>query len=142
MSSEFSPIVILHASLALDHNFGAFSFDMLKQLCSCHVLKIFMIAYVTAKFWALVHRMLLKLPHGLPDNHSVFFILVASVWKFTKINTILKNFVDVLHEVSTSLTARAADIVTWGLLVHTVVKTRAQLKLTMFTEKLIAIFAL
>lgn len=67
MPGEVSPVEIFDAGLALNHNFGAFSFDMLKQLRSRHMLVIFMIAYVASKLGALIHGMFLQLPHSFPD---------------------------------------------------------------------------
>ena len=59
MPGELGSIVILDASLALDHNFGTFSLDVLKQLGSRHMLEVFMVTDIAPKLRTLIHRMLL-----------------------------------------------------------------------------------
>ena len=59
VSGELSPIVILDTSLALDHDFGALTLDMLEQLRPGHVLKVLVVADVATELGALVHCMLL-----------------------------------------------------------------------------------
>ena len=88
MTREFSSVKVFYAGLALDHYLRTFSFDVLKQLCPCHVLKVFVIAYVASKLGALIHGMLLELPHGFPDDHTLSLILVALVREFTEVNTV------------------------------------------------------
>lgn len=88
MSSELSPVKILDAGLALDHYLWTFSLDMLKQLSSRHVLKVFMVADITSKLGALIHGVLLQLSHGLPDNHTLPIVLEAFVRELTKVDTV------------------------------------------------------
>lgn len=52
------------------------------------MLKVFVIAYVAAKLRALIHCMLLELPHGFPDDHAMSLILVALVREFTEVNAV------------------------------------------------------
>jgi len=52
------------------------------------VLKVFVIAYVAAKLGALIHGMLLELPHGFPDDHTLSLFLVALVREFTEVNAV------------------------------------------------------
>ena len=109
-------IEIFVANLALYHYFWTFSFDMLKQLSSSHVLEVLMITNVASKLRAVKHCMFLKLFHCFPDNFSTFWPLIASMRKFTEINTIPKNFIDILKEVTSFLTIWAANIVIWSFL--------------------------
>ena len=107
MARKFCSVKVLYTSLALDHYLRTFSFDVLKQLCSCHVLKVFVIAYVASKLGALIHCMLLELPHCFPDDHSVSLFLVALVREFTEVNAVGKHLVNVLQEVSSGVAACA-----------------------------------
>ena len=88
MTREFYSVKVLHTGLALDHYLRTFSFNVLKQLSPCHVLKVFVIANVAAKLRALIHCMLLELPHGFPDDHAMSLILVALVREFTEVNAV------------------------------------------------------
>ena len=98
------------------------------------MLKVLVVAYIASELGALIHGMLLELSHGLPDNHALPIVLVALVWKFTEVDAVGQHLIDVLHEVSPSVAARALDVL-WVLILF-------QLNLTVFTEQLIAIFAL
>ena len=52
-----------------------------------------MVADITAKLRALIHGMLLQLPHGFPDDHTMLLFPVAFVGEFTEINAVRKNLV-------------------------------------------------
>ena len=138
MASKFSTVEIFDASLALDHNFWAFTFDMLKQLRPRHMLVIFMIAYVTSELGALVHGVLLQLAHCFPDYHSILLASVALVGEFAKVYAICQHLIDVLQKVSASLATGAADVVP-GL---RGVQVRTELQLAVLAEQLVAVFAL
>ena len=134
MTREFGTIKVSNAGLALDHNFRAFSLDMLKQLSPCHMLKVFVIAYVAAEFGALIHGMLLELPHGLPDDHALPVVLVALVGELTEVNAVGQHLIDILHEIALGTTPRTLYILrVLGLL---------ELDLAMLAEQFVAITAL
>lgn len=88
MSSEVSSVEIFDANLALDHNRWAIILDMLGQLSSCHVLEIFIVANIASKFRTLVHGMLLKVFHRLPNN-DLLSILPALVRELTEVYAVL-----------------------------------------------------
>jgi len=74
------------------------------------MLILFLIADITAKFGTLIHCMLLKIKHCLPDDAATFLLQIAFMWKFTEINAVSQNFVNVLHKVSTDLAIGAAQV--------------------------------
>jgi hypothetical protein len=96
---KLGPIIVTITDLTLDHDLRTFTFDMLEQLSSRHMLEFLLVADITAKFRAIINCMSLKLFHGFPDEFSLFVILVASVRKFTKVNAVLKNTVNLFQEV-------------------------------------------
>lgn len=115
MRSIFTSCKFHTACWALDHNFCAFSFNMIEKLSSSHVLEFFLIADVTAKFRTLIHSMFLKLYQSFPNNSSILSVFkIALVWEFTKIDAIFENFVDILQKLSSLLTIWAANIVSWS----------------------------
>lgn len=91
---ELSSVELPLADLALYDDLGALSFDVLEQLSPGHVLVVLVIANIAAKLRALVHRVLLQLGHGLPNDFLFSSIPPALVWELAKVNTIAKNFVD------------------------------------------------
>jgi hypothetical protein len=89
MSGKVRAVVVFHASLALNHDLRTFSFDMLEELGPGHMLKLLLIADVTAELGALIHGMLLQLAHGFPDDHAILVILVALVGELAEVNAVL-----------------------------------------------------
>ena len=110
MRGKFWTVEFTATNLALDHHCWTFSLDMLEKLSSCHMLVLFLIANVTAEFGTLIHRMFLKIKHGLPDDAAAFLLQIAFMWKFTEINAVSQNFVNVLHKVSANLTIGTAQV--------------------------------
>ena len=98
------------------------------------MLKVFVIAYVAAEFGALIHGMLLELPHGLPDDHALPVVLVALVGELTEVNAVGQHLIDILHEIALGTTPRTLHILrVLGLL---------ELDLAMLAEQFVAITAL
>ena len=91
--------------MALDHNFRAFSLDVLPQLRSREMLALRQIAYVTPKLWTLV---LLHVHLQLIDCHPTnlrFPRLAtheASVWELAEFNYIANDWIDLYKEVTLS----------------------------------------
>lgn len=118
------------------------------------MLEVLVVTDITSEFRAVVHGMLLQLTHRLPDYLSSFS-LVAFVRKLAEINAVSQYLVDLLHEVTSCLTVRAADIVsrsgssTWSFFLRALSLVRAsillssiathQLYLTVLAEQLIAL---
>lgn len=115
MVSEFSSNVLLVTNLAHYLNFRAISLDVIIELSSGHVLELFSIADITTKFRAAKLSMSLKFSKSLPDNLVFSIGCVASMWKLTEINTVSQNFVNFLHEITSSLTVGAANVIVWSL---------------------------
>ena len=113
MIRKFGSAEVAFANLTLHDNFWAISLDMLEQLGPSHVLEVFMVADVAAKFGTFVHRMLLQLEHGLPDD-DLATILPALVWELAKVNAIAEDLVDWLEEVAALLAIWAAHFVAWS----------------------------
>ena len=108
MLLESCSIEVFRADLTLYHYLWALSFDVLEQSSSCHILAVFIVTNVTSEFWTVVQGVLLKFPHCFPDDLTLMsWMLEASVGKFAKVNTVLKNFVNILHEAATTLTVWA-----------------------------------
>lgn len=93
MSGKISSVEIFYANLALNHNRRAIILDMLGQLSSCHVLEIFIVANVASKFRTLVHGMLLKIFHRLPNN-DLLSVVPALMRKLTEVNAVLEDLVN------------------------------------------------
>jgi hypothetical protein len=70
-----------------------------------------MIANVTSELWTVKHSMLLKFFHCFPDNFSMFIIFIASVRKFTEVDTITKHFIYFLKKISTFLAVWTTDVI-------------------------------
>jgi len=87
---------------------------MLLELSSGHKLILVSVANIATKLWAIELSVSLKFTKGLPDNFTVSLKRWASMWELTEINTVLKNLVNFLQEVSSSLTVGAADIIVWS----------------------------
>ena len=109
---EFGSAKVALANLALNDDLWAVSLDMLEQLCSSHVLELFLVADVAAELGALVHWMVLQISHSFPDN-NLTAIFPALVWELTEVNAIAKNFIDWLHEISSFLAVGAAHFEAW-----------------------------
>jgi hypothetical protein len=115
MASKFVSSIVLVAYLAHNFDLWAISLDVIIELSSCQVLILLSIANITAKFRARILSMCLEFSKSLPDDFATLsFLIVASMWELTEINTVSKNLVDLLHEISSSLAVRAADVVLWG----------------------------
>lgn len=110
---EFCSVEVFVTDLALDHDLRTLSFDVLEQFSSSQVLEVLVIADVATELWAVVHGMLLQLLHSLPDYLSTLG-LKAFVRELAEVNAIPQYLVDFLHEISSGLAVRAADIVPWS----------------------------
>ena len=109
MSGKLLSVEVLVADLTLDHDLGALSLDVLEKLLSGHVLVLLLVADVTTKFGAVVHRVLLQLIHRLPDD-EVLSVPPAPVGELAEVDAVLHDFVNFLHEVTSCLAVGAADI--------------------------------
>ena len=78
------------------------------------MLELLSIADVATELGALVLGMSLELSQGLPDNLGTTLGRPASMRELTEVDTVAKHFVDLLHEVTSSLAVGAADIELWG----------------------------
>ena len=142
MLSKISPVEIFDTNLTLNHDFWAIVFDMLKQLSSCHMLAVLAVTNIASKFRTIIHRVLMKLFHGHPHYH-LFPILIAPMGEVTEVNTVLKDFVDFNQKVSRFIAIWAANIIPCIFrTLLTCCRPSLQLYLTVFANKLVAIFAL
>lgn len=107
--SKFSSDVISVANLACYWHVWAFYLNMLMKLSSCKMLELFSVANITSKFRAMELCMHLKLSKSFPNDFR-FSVLIASMGEFTKIDTVLQNFVYWLKEISSFLTTWAASV--------------------------------
>lgn len=114
MSLKLVPSVLLVAHLAHHLHLWAVSLDVVVQLGSCHVLELLSVADIAAKFGALVLGVSLELSQGFPDNLGTTLVRPASMRELAEVNTVTKNLVNLLHEVSSGLAVGAADIKLWG----------------------------
>ena len=128
MSLQFFNVIVFHALvsckltsaelftayLTLDHNFRAVSLNMHEKLLPGHMLKVFMIANVTAEFWAIIDGVLLEFFHGFPYDLTVFIVLVTFMREFTEVNAVLENLVNWLQKVTSSLAMWAANVISWS----------------------------
>jgi hypothetical protein len=78
------------------------------------VLELFSVANIATKFRAVELSMSLKFSKGLPDNLSSSVLSVTFMWELTEINTVFKNFIDLLHEVASSLAVWTANVIAWS----------------------------
>lgn len=108
---EFTTDKLLSAQLALDHDFGAVTLDVLEQLSTSHVLVLFLVANVAAVLGALNHGVLLQLEQSLPDDLTVLAIRVASMRELAEVNAVTQYLVDVGYEVATFLAVGAAHVI-------------------------------
>lgn len=106
---KFSSDVISVTNLACYWQVWAFYLDMLMELSSCKVLEFFSVANVTSKFRTMELRVHLEFTKSFPNDFR-FSIWMAFMGEFTKINTVLQDFVDWLKEFTSFLTIRAASI--------------------------------
>ena len=111
---ELTADKLLSTQLALDHDFGAVTLNMLEELLASHVLVLFLVADVAAELRALSHRMFLQLDESLPDDLTMLAVHIASMRELAEVNAVTKDLVDLLHEVSSRLAVGAADVKLWG----------------------------
>ena len=172
MIRKFCAEVLLVAHLAHNENLWTIFLDVLVKLTPCHMLVLFSVAYVAPEFGAVKLSMCLELVQGFPNYFTSTIVGEALVGKFTEVNTIFEDFVNVLHEVVAFTTVWAAKVFSsWfdsvvlfssstnQLLLHSshktthttsiliddttlITNTLPQLKLTVFTKQLIALSAL
>ena len=114
VSCKLTSVKVFTADLTLDHNFRAVSLNMHEKLLPGHMLKVFMIANVTAEFWAIIDGVLLEFFHGFPYDLTVFIVLVTFVREFTEVNAVLENLVNWLQKVTSSLAMWAANVISWS----------------------------
>jgi hypothetical protein len=96
MVLEFGSGVLFVANLAHHFHFRAISLDVVVELRSRHVLKLFTVADIAAKFWTFKLSMGLKLAKSFPDNLRVSCLNVASMRELTEVNTVSKDFIHLL----------------------------------------------
>jgi hypothetical protein len=112
MPLEFGSRILLVADLAHDLDLWAISLDVVIELSPRHVLILLPIADVASELWTVELSMGLELAKSLPD-YLGSLVGVASVRELAEVNAVLEHLVNWLHEVTTSLAARAAGIVVW-----------------------------
>lgn len=101
---------LLGTQLALHHDLGAITLDVLEELGARHMLIFFLVADVATKLGALDHGVLLKLKQRLPDDLTVLAVRVASVRELAEVNAVAQNFVDFDDEVTALLAVGATDV--------------------------------
>jgi len=72
------------------------------------MLKLFPVTDITSEFGAFVKSMLLKLIQSFPYYIALFVTKVTFMWKFTEVDAVSKNFVDIFKEISFHLAMRTA----------------------------------
>jgi len=105
--------VLFVAHLTHDHNIWTILLDVLVKLSSCHMLILFSVTDIASKLWAIELSVSLELSQRFPDDLSSAVNCMASVGEFAEVNTVLENFVDILHEVTPCLAVGAAHIKAW-----------------------------
>ena len=91
---KLSSFEIFGADLAQDHNFWAFTFEMVFKLTSCHMHKLWKLTNITSKLWAfIILCMLLQFSNSAPLNFS-FWCFNTLMWILTEINTVSNNWID------------------------------------------------
>ena len=78
------------------------------------MLEVFMVANITAEFWAVIDGVLLEFFHGFPYDLTMSIVLVTFMREFAEVNAVLENLVNILQKVTTSLTVWAANVISWG----------------------------
>jgi hypothetical protein len=106
---KLTPVKVFVTHLALHWNFRAFSLDMLENLGTSHVLKVFVVTDIASKLWTVEHRMFLQLSHRLPDYFPVLWVFEASVRKLAKVETVPQHLVHFLQEISSLLAVGTAN---------------------------------
>jgi len=102
---EISPAKLFVANLALDHNFGTISFDVISQLGSSHLLILWEVADVATILGTLiVISMTLKLTDSFPHDLGVLITLVREL---TEIDAVSNNWVNFGQEIALAFTVGA-----------------------------------
>ena len=117
MRSKLGTIELSTTNLTLHHHSRALSFNMLEKLCPRHVLKLLLITNITTKFGTFVQGMFLKIQHCFPNNSSILGLRITLVREFTEIDTVHKNLVDWLQEISSNLAMGTTNILL-SLIIH------------------------
>jgi hypothetical protein len=117
---ELTSWILLVADLAHYKNLWTVSLDVIVELGTSHMLELGPIAYITSELGAVELSVGLQFTEGLPDDH-ILSVLPALMRKLTEIYAVLKNFVDLLEEITPSLAIRTAKIVSrsWCLSIWT-----------------------
>ena len=74
------------------------------------MLEFFTVADVAAEFGAVELSVSLEFAKGLPDDLSSSIVSEASVRELAEVDTIPKNLVHFLHEITSSMAVRARSI--------------------------------
>lgn len=78
------------------------------------MLILFTVADVATELGAVELSMRLELIQSLPDDFTMATTCMATMRKFTEIDTVFNDFVYFLHEITSGLAVRAADVELWG----------------------------
>ena len=117
MRSKLGTIELSTTNLTLHHHSRALSFNMLEKLSPRHVLKLLLVTNITTKFGTFVQGMFLKIQHCFPNNSSILGLRITLVREFTEIDTVHKNLVDWLQEISSNLAMGTTNILL-SLIIH------------------------
>ena len=107
---ELRANVLTVTDLAHHLDVGTLVFNVVVELSARHMLEFLSIANVTAKLRTVELCMRLQFSERLPDNFALAIRRRALMRELTEVNTVLKNFVDRLEEVTTDLTVGAAHL--------------------------------
>lgn len=111
MIMEISSWILFIANLTHDKNLRAFTSNMLLELSTCHMLKFFTVANIATEFRAVELSMGLQFTQSFPYDFVVSMNRWTSMWEFTKINTVLENFIYLLKKITFGLTVRTTNII-------------------------------
>lgn len=141
MNHELGSWVFLVANLAHDVDGWTLHSYVLDQLFTSQVLELLKLTNIASKLRAVARAMRMKLGYSPPDNLIVSVLIETSVWELTEVNKILEHLVHILQE-------RSLDVAVWTIYSYIFISTLwlliqlfLQLKLTVFTEKLVACLA-
>lgn len=109
MLGELGSDIVSITNLAGYWHVRTISLHVLVELSSGEMLEFFPVAYIAPEFGTVELSVNLELSQSFP-NYLGLSIYVTSVGEFTKINTVLKNFVYGLKELTPFLTVRTACV--------------------------------
>ena len=114
--TKVRPRKLLIAHLTHDFHSWTIILDMMHKIFTGQVLELIDVADVTTKLATFELSVILKLIQRLPNNLCIPILIIASMRKLTKVNTVSKNQVHISEEVALDVAIWTTWLKRWCLL--------------------------